>query len=800
MVFSNNLLLGATGAAGGYTIDQSIRFNSADSSYLSRTPSSDPTGGDASGAKQFTVSVWLKRGKLSVAQAVFAADASVNSAMAVQFAGASGSTLADQIDFDQESGGSPRDRMIPSALYRDVSAWYHLCLMVDTTQATAANRLKIAINGVLVSDWYTNDPPALNAYFQWNKNSVIQRIGSNSHNVGNLFDGYMAEFHNVDGVAAETSFGEFNNDGVWVPKAYTGTYGTNGFYITGEDSAALGTDYSGNGNDFTSSGLTTDDQVTDTPTNYGTDTGAGGEVSGNYCTMNPVASDNTGGVFSDGNLVSSSSSLTYVTATWCGTVGAAGVIGGKWYYEIFVNTAAPAPYNLGAYPSIFMNGTAINATNVVNSDLVGVAVDLDAGKLWWRKNGGAWVGGGDPATGATPSGSFTAGSGFSLTVRHSSSVGDKLTWNFGQRPYADAAPSGFKALCTQNIPAPAIKDGSKYFQTTLYTGNGTAIGSGGNAVTQIGNSTFQPDFVWIKGRSGATSHLLFDAVRGATKYLSSDGTYVENTGVQSLSTFDTDGFTLGNQAGVNTNAATYAAWQWKANGAGVSNTDGTISSTVSVNQTAGFSVVTATAGASGVYSYGHGLGVKPSMFIVKNLDAAQNWQIWNKNLTSETTSYLQFTTSAQLTFADMWGAAPTSTTFSMHTSGPVVAGDNFVAYCFAEVEGFSKFGKYTGNGAADGAFIYTGFKPAFVLVKRTNSTSQWSIFDNKREGYNVDNDVLVPNTTATETTTDYLDLLSNGFKARTTDANVNASGGTYIFMAFAENPFGGDGVAPATAR
>jgi hypothetical protein len=154
---------------------------------------------------------------------------------------------------------------------------------------------------------------------------------------------------------------------------------------------------------------------------------------------------------------------------------------------------------------------------------------------------------------------------------------------------------------------------------------------------------------------------------------------------------------------------------------------------VSVNQTAGFSVVTATAGASGVYSYGHGLGVKPSMFIVKNLDAAQNWQIWNKNLTSETTSYLQFTTSAQLTFANMWGAAPTSTTFSMHTAGPVVAGDNFVAYCFAEVEGFSKFGSYTGNGSADGPFVWCGFRPAWVMVKRADSTGNWFMYDTSRD-------------------------------------------------------------------
>jgi hypothetical protein len=450
MVFSNNLLLGATGAAGGYTIDQSIRFNSADSSYLSRTPSSDPTGGDASGAKQFTVSVWLKRGKLSVAQAVFAANTSVNSAMAVQLAGASGSTLADQIDFDQESGGSPRDRMIPSALYRDVSAWYHLCLMVDTTQATAANRFKIAINGVLVSNWYTNDPPALDAYFQWNMNGVLQRIGSNSHNVGNLFDGYMAEFHNVDGVAAETSFGEFNDDGVWVPKAYTGTYGTNGFYITGEDSADLGADYSGNGNDFTSSGLTSDDQVIDTPTD-------------NYATWSAIQPNV--GTLANGSL--QITALTNKTA-----VSTFRMDSGKWI--------ASAKSSAGSSQAIFGLWQDITLDNTY--DML-VAVDIDAGKMWF----GTDIGG--------------------TTVWYNSSGGTT----------GDPATGVHRVQPPQRKPA--IKDGSAYFQTTLYTGNGTAIGSGGNAVTQIGNSTFQPDFVWMKSRSAATDHALYDAVGERRKRL-----------------------------------------------------------------------------------------------------------------------------------------------------------------------------------------------------------------------------------------------------------------------------------------
>ena len=187
------------------------------------------------------------------------------------------------------------------------------------------------------------------------------------------------------------------------------------------------------------------------------------------------------------------------------------------------------------------------------------------------------------------------------------------------------------------------------------------------------------------------------------------------------------------------------------------------------------------------------------MFIAKNLDTAQNWQIWNKNLTSETTSYLQFTTSGQLSIANMWGAAPTSTTFSMHAAGPVVAGDDFVAYCFAEVEGFSKFGQYTGNGSADGPFVYLGFKPRFVMFKRSNSTGSWFMEDAVRRTYNVMGPELYADSAAAEATVSRLDFLSNGFKLRAGNAGENASGSTYIFMAFAEHPFGGDGVAPATA-
>jgi hypothetical protein len=817
MVFSNNLLLGATGAAGGYTIDQSIRFNSADSSYLSRTPSSDPTGGDASGAKQFTVSVWLKRGKLSVAQAVFAANTSVNSAMAVQLAGASGSTLADQIDFDQESGGSPRDRMIPSALYRDVSAWYHLCLMVDTTQATAANRFKIAINGVLVSNWYTNDPPALDAYFQWNMNGVLQRIGSNSHNVGNLFDGYMAEFHNVDGVAAETSFGEFNDDGVWVPKAYTGTYGTNGFYITGEDSADLGADYSGNGNDFTSSGLTSDDQVIDTPTD-------------NYATWSAIQPNV--GTLANGSL--QITALTNKTAVstfrmdsgkWIASAkssaGSSQAIFGLWQDMGTVPPASDPGFNVNSW-AWYIAATAGNRgvwTNSVKLFTVAtldntydmlVAVDIDAGKMWfgtdiggttvWYNSSGGTTG--DPATGANPTATFTAGSPMYFAGQASVNT---ITANFGQSSFAYTPPTGFKFLSTANLPAPVIKDGSAYFQPTLYTGNGTAIGSGGNAVTQIGNSTFQPDFVWMKSRSAATDHALYDAVRGTTKEVISSSTAIESTLTEGLTTFGAAGFTVGSDAAVNTNAATYAAWQWLANGSGSSNTDGATSSTVSANQTAGFSVVTYT-GTGSATTIGHGLGVVPQFIAIKGLTGgADSWGVYPGTSTGYGGQYrlkLNETSSVAASSVYWNNTDATSSVFTVNTDAQVNGSSvNYVAYCWAEVAGYSKIGRYTGNGNANGPFVWCGFKPAYILIKNTTSAYNWTCWDTARSPINPAENELYPNVANAEVDGNRPeDFVSNGFKIRNDNVTWNANGSTYIFMAFAEHPFGGDGVAPATAR
>jgi hypothetical protein len=338
----------------------------------------------------------------------------------------------------------------------------------------------------------------------------------------------------------------------------------------------------------------------------------------------------------------------------------------------------------------------------------------------------------------------------------------------------------------------AIPDGRVAMAATLYTGTG-ASASISNAVNGV---SFQPDFVWAKGRSVAYNHYLFDSVRGALKELYSDSTSAESTGTQTLTAFNSNGFTLGTNNGTNQSAATYVGWQWKAGGAAVSNTAGSITSSVSANTTAGFSVVTYT-GTGVAATVGHGLGVKPSMIIIKNRSSATDWPTWHQFLPNPTTQqmWLNAVNAAQAQGANSAfnSTQPTSSVFSVGTvleaNG---SGSNFVAYCFAPVAGYSAFGSYTGNGSTDGPFIYTGFRPRFILIKGSSFGSNWFIQDSARDGYNVNNGVaLRPNLANAQdgTTTYNLDILSNGFKLRSSAADSNTSGATFIYMAFAENPF-----------
>jgi len=344
-----------------------------------------------------------------------------------------------------------------------------------------------------------------------------------------------------------------------------------------------------------------------------------------------------------------------------------------------------------------------------------------------------------------------------------------------------------------------INKSSEHFNTLTYTGDG----SSSRNITGVG---FQPDLLWIKNRNAAQAHFVFDAVRGVSKAIFPNNTSAESTQATTQTAFLSDGFTVGNDAASNGNGNGIASWNWKANGAGSSNTAGSTATTVSVNTTAGFSIGTYT-GTSSVATMGHGLGAVPGMIIVKNLSSGtRKWAVWHQDLSSAS-KYLSLNeTSAELNDSAVWNnTLPTNLVFSSAGSGEVNQGSqNFVFYAFTGKQGYSKFGSYVGNASTDGTFVYTGFKPAFVMMKNTSNatSSDWLILDNKRNTFNPESNRLNANTTSTDISATWVntDFLSNGFKLKTSDETINESGNTFIYMAFAEAPLVGTNGVTAKAR
>ena len=338
---------------------------------------------------------------------------------------------------------------------------------------------------------------------------------------------------------------------------------------------------------------------------------------------------------------------------------------------------------------------------------------------------------------------------------------------------------------------------SDYFNTVIWTGDGTSS----RGITGVG---FQPDFVWLKRRDSAGNQNVYDVIRGATNYILTDSANAEATIATRLTSFDSDGFTVGNNGNTNTSSGTYVAWNWLTdNTTGSSNTDGSITSTVSANTTAGFSIGTYTGNSTSGATVGHGLSDTPDCIIVKTTNASDNWQVYHQALGNTSRVELN-NTDAKGTSTALWNnTSPTSSVFSLGNGSVTNSSSrNYVFYAFAGKKGYSKFGSYTGNGSTNGTFVYTGFKPAWVMIKRTNSTSNWTLWDTTRQENEINKPLWadLSNAEAAQTTVK-LDLLSNGFKIRGTGTNVGLSGSTYIYMAFAENPFVTGAVKlPSTAR
>ena len=340
-----------------------------------------------------------------------------------------------------------------------------------------------------------------------------------------------------------------------------------------------------------------------------------------------------------------------------------------------------------------------------------------------------------------------------------------------------------------------IPKGSLYMNPKLYTGNGST-----QSITGVG---FLPDFVWTKNRTSSADHQLYDIVRGVYKQIKSNTTAVQETDSNTLTAFGSDGFSLGSSDDVNQNAKNFVSWNWKANGAGSANTEGSVSATVSANTTAGFSIVQYNTAGSGTQTMGHGLDSAPTFIITKPTQNSESWYVY---IPTGVSSSLRLNTDAAAVSTTPYAGTPTDTLFSIN-NGIIGGYTGVISYCFTDVKGYSKFGSYTGNGSGDGTFVYTGFKPAFVMVKNTDATRNWTILDNKRDAFNACSIRLFPNSSEAEAgsvgSEAMADILSNGFKTRTNDANFNASGNNYIYMAFAENPFvatSGTSAIPVTAR
>jgi hypothetical protein len=810
MSIISGLAVTGSGAAGGYEIERSLRLRSSASAFLSRTP------GSASDRRTWTFSFWMKRGSLGVESEILNCyNASLNRTAYLRW-----NTDNTLTYFDYDAGGGTFiNRITTTQVFRDPSAWYHIVLTYDTSNATSSERLRFYVNGQRVTSLSIASYPSLNYEGVINTTSAVV-IGKYAPGSSGYFDGYITEVNFINAQALTPSdFGEYNaTTGVWQPIEYAGTYGTNGFYLNFSDNAStttLGDDLSGNGNDWTTNNISltagaTYDSMIDTPTPYAD----GGNGRGNYCVLNSISQTSTTTTISGGNL---NAVLPASLATGQG-IGTIGVTSGKWYWEttytastgnfLYVGVGEPssgAPRWLvrGADGELFGPTAPGSATAIrfASGDVIGIALDADNSK-WYIRVNGTWQLSGDPI----------AGTGFVhnnlsgvLAPRFSNATGSgsqTISANFGQRPFAYTPPTGFKALNTQNLPESTVVDGSQYFDVSLWTGDGTSPRS----ITNTGG--IQPDFVWGKIRSQADNHQLFDSVRGVGYGLTSNNTNAEvlNNASGYVSAFSENGFTVtagsSNNEYWNTTGKTYVAWQWKANGAGVSNTDGSITSTVSANPTAGFSIVTYTGVATDNtnFTVGHGLGVKPAMIIIKNRDWAASskaWPVFHQAISTGGVFLDSTDISEAQNFDYFWGAQPNSTTFSIRSDSTVSAAnryrtngqtDGYVAYCFSEVAGYSAFGSYTGNGSADGPFVFCGFRPAFILLKRTDSTGNWSMYDNERSTYNASTRVLYPNlSNAEDASTDHFDWLSNGFKMKSTNQNTN--GGTFIYMAFAEHPF-----------
>jgi len=809
--------------SGGYEITNSVRFEET-TSFLTH----DQAAGNQ---RTWTWSAWVKKGAITGGQQLFSWWSGgtsnnqhwigINGDGSIEFKLYSG-------DGSLHGGNTHVARLKTNAKLNDNSAWYNIVCVWDTTNGTAGNRARIYVNGVRLTDFSVATYPSQNTDGYMNRTSpaVTVTVGGAFEDGDNAekFKGYMADVNFIDGTALNAdSFGETGNYGEWKPiDTSTLTFGTNGYRLEFKQSTAnatgLGLDTSGEGNNYSvqGSGLAATDQMLDSPTN-------------NFATLNPLGWQwsEESAKMSEGNLsfgkdgddwthangtqlipktkkiyfeVRGIDALAYVGIALAnensnaydeGSRPDGGYVKGLFTLYIDGNTQAVA-YRATT------GGTALGAQTFsgsnFNNAVVGVAVDIANSNIKFFINN-------TEILSQSPGNVIDTNKDYVPIV--AASNGRRMAVNFGQDSSFAAAvtaqgnqdangvgdffyapPSGYLALCTKNLFEPAVIP-SQHFNAILYTGND----NDNHAITGVG---FQPDFLWIKNRGTTDIHELVDAARGQFSggnglgRLRSNDTTVEID--STIEGFTSDGFTLdGDNTGYNGDGGNYVAWNWKANGSGSSNTTGSINSTVSVNTDAGFSIVSYTGNVTAGATVGHGLSSAPEIIITKSRAGTTGWLVghsaigFTKNLVLDTTASVNTETA-------IWNdTAPTSTVFSLGSDTFGNSANTRIAYAFHSVDGYSKVGSYKGNSNADGTFVYTGFRPAFILLKAHNSAEPWAILDTARDINNEAGTYLTPNSTAVEGTGYKMDFLSNGFKLRGNIGAINTDG--YIYLAFAETPF-----------
>ena len=801
MPFGSSQWMYASGGFYNGVATQSLRFDSGSSARLEKTPS-------ASDRVTWTWSAWVKRSKIGVERAIWSAGSTSGFALFFH--------SSDQLRCWTQGGNGA---IYTNAVFRDTSAWYHIAL----TAKSSGNYFELYINGVKETsfsfDGRSTNPGGNDTEVNSN---AIHYLGAWNNGGLQYFDGYLADVHFIDGTCVGDTGGILDEfieikNGVCIPKAYTGSYGTNGYRLefkqTGTGSASsstIGADTSGNANHFTSSGIVASDcDMPDSPEN-------------NWSTMNSLINGyGTNITMSEGNLAGTGTSSQYNN-----TLGTILMTSGKWYWEISsadfnnydmlgiaietaIQTTDSTPYGQTGVIAYATQGAVYNEsasgtgsyTDFLDSEIIGIAVDLDSSPRTFKFYNNN-----------TLQGTINLSSNFDdVGILPFFCIGntDTIKVNFGQDSsfaglktaqgntddndigdFYYSPPSGYLALCSANLPEPTISPNADtqaddHFNTVIYDGNDDA--------TRTFDVGFVSDFSWFKARSGAGyGHQLYDSVRGVQLTLRSNTSDSEATNSEGVLDFDDNGLLkIGTDAFLNESGTTMVIWNWKAGGTAVSNTDGTITSSVSANTDAGFSIVSYSGNGVSGATLGHGLSQAPNFAICKKRSATANWRVGTDGTGTLIDGYFNLTNSM----------AADSTTYQAFNSSTITLGDSqdvngsgvttYIMYVFHDVEGYSKFGSYTGNGSSDGTFVYTGFRPAWLMVKVTNiSGENWHMFDSERAPFNVVVPRLIADDSTAENNNDnILDFTSNGFKWRDSNAGYNGSGNTYIFMCFAENPF-----------